>query len=270
MIAFPNAKINLGLNIIEKRADGFHNLETLFYPINLCDALEIIAAPDEPTVFNSTGIDIPGDSEKNLCLKAYHLLKNDFDLKNVKIHLHKVIPMGAGLGGGSSDAAQTLVLLNEIFNLELSQDQLINYARKLGADCAFFILNKPVFATARGDIFNEIDLKLNGYQVIIVKPENHVNTAEAYTNVNISSANNSLMSEIQKPISKWKEIIKNDFEVTIFKKYPEIKVIKNTLYQNGAVYASMSGSGSAVYGLFEKSVDLSKIFENDFYFSTII
>lgn len=270
MIAFPNAKINLGLNIIEKRLDGFHNLETVFYPINLCDALEIIPTPDSVTVFKSTGLRIPGDSKNNLCIQAYELLKQKFELPNIKIQLHKAIPMGAGLGGGSSDAAQTLMLLNNLFQLKLSQNKLLNYAKKLGADCAFFILNRPVFASERGDVFNEIKLNLKGFQVIIVKPEIHVNTAEAFSELNFKPIPNKLFNAIEGSISDWKELIKNKFEENIFKVYPEIGNLKNALYKNGAVYASMSGSGSAVYGLFKKPIDLTKIFEGVFYFSTII
>ncbi len=269
MIAFPNAKINLGLNIVEKRKDGFHNLETVFYPINLCDVLEIVKSADDKPFFNTSGLAIPGNGASNLCLKAFHLLKQDFDLPEVKMHLHKVIPMGAGLGGGSSNAAQALILLNELFELKLTQDQLLSYARKLGADCAFFILNKPVFATERGDIFKEIDLSLKGYQIIIVKTNIHVKTAEAFTDVKVSPVDHSLINEIQIPVSNWKKIIKNDFEENIFKKYPVIEVIRNTLYQKGAVYASMSGSGSSVYGLFDRPVDLSKDFKGNFYFSSI-
>ncbi len=270
MIAFPNAKINLGLDIIGKRTDGFHNLETVFYPINLCDALEIIKTPNTATSFKSSGLKIPGELKNNLCLKAYELLKEEFDLPNIKMHLHKTIPMGAGLGGGSSDAAQTLILLDELFQLKLSQNQLLNYARTLGADCAFFILNRPVFASERGDIFKEIDLDLKGYQIVIVKPEINVNTAEAFSELKINLQSERLIKSIEQPINKWQKLIKNDFEKNIFKKHPRIGEMKKLLYKNEAVYASMSGSGSAVYGLYKKPVDLSRIFKNDFYFFTII
>lgn len=270
MIAFPNAKINLGLKITQKRTDGFHNLETVFYPVDLCDALEIIKSPNGNTTFNSSGLDIPGDATGNLCSKAYRLLKGDFDLPHVNMHLHKVIPMGAGLGGGSSDAAQTLILLNKLFGLKLSENQLLDYARKLGADCAFFILNKPLFAFERGDVFKELKLDLSGYQIVIIKPDVHVNTAEAFANLNLISLQQSLKDVVRQPVTHWKKHLINDFEENIFRKFPEIADIKKTLYEKGAVYASMSGSGSAVYGLFEKPVDLSSTLKKYFYYSTFI
>ena len=266
MIAFPNAKINLGLNIIRKRPDGFHDLETVFYPVSLCDALEIIKTPKKPTALDLSGLGISGNVKNNLCFRAYELLKNDFDLEEVKIHLHKVIPMGAGLGGGSSDAAQTLILLNKLFNLELSQTQLLNYASKLGADCSFFILNRPVFAYERGDKFKEVNLKLEGYHLVIIKPEIHINTSDAFAEAEIGTKKDLLLKNISLPITEWKEAVKNDFEKNIFEKYPEIAQIKNELYKNGAVYASMSGSGSAVYALFNEPVDLPKRFKNCFNF----
>lgn len=270
MIVFPNCKINLGLSIIEKRNDGFHNIETVFYPIPLYDVLEIILSRDGNTTFNSSGISIPGNETQNLCLKAYHLLKENFDLDGVEIYLHKAIPMGAGLGGGSSDAAHTLILLNDLFKLKLDQEQLLNYASKLGADCAFFILNKPSFAFERGDQFKALDLNLEGYHVIIVKPEIHVGTAEAYAGVSPGHHLFSVENLIGKPIDEWRFTLKNDFEKNIFANHPEIETIKNTFYENGAIYTSMSGSGSSVFGLFKKSIDLSPKFKHYFYWSSKI
>lgn len=270
MLVFPNCKINLGLSVVEKRDDGFHNIETVFYPIPLYDILEINISGDGKISFNSSGISIPGNEDQNLCIKAYHLLKEDFDLAGVNIHLHKVIPMGAGLGGGSSDAAHALIVLNELFKLNLDQKQLVNYASKLGADCAFFIKNKPTFAFGKGDQFKDVNVNLSNYYILIVKPEIHVGTAEAYTGVSPGAHLFSIKKLIEKPMNEWSFILKNDFEKSIFENHPEIEKIKNTFYENGAIYASMSGSGSSVFGLFEKPIDLSFQFKNHFYWSSKI
>lgn len=270
MLVFPNCKINLGLFVVKKRDDGFHNIETVFYPIPLYDVLEMIPSKNGNTSFNSSGIPIPGDENKNLCIKAYHLLNKDFDLPAVKIHLHKVIPMGAGLGGGSSDAAHTLILLNDLFNLKLTQEQLLDYASILGADCAFFIKNKPIFAFGKGNQFEDVDVNLDTYQIVIVKPEIHVRTAEAYTGIRPVSHLFPLKEQIEKPMNEWPHTLKNDFEKSIFQNHPEIEKIKNTFYENGASYASMSGSGSSVFALFKKPIDLSAKFEDCFYWSSKI
>jgi 4-diphosphocytidyl-2-C-methyl-D-erythritol kinase len=249
VIAFPNAKINLGLHVIEKRADGFHNIETIFYPIGWCDILEIVKS--DSLKFKKTGIRISGESKKNLCLQAYQLLKDKYDLPPVNIHLHKIIPIGAGLGGGSSDAAHTLLLLNKIFDLAISETDLIGMASTIGADCAFFIKNNTVFATGKGDVFETVDLKLPGLQLLVVKPDVGVNTASAYKGVKPKLPLSTLKETVAKPAETWKEVLANDFETTVFKKQPVIQYIKEELYNSGAVYASMSGSGSAVYGLFK-------------------
>ncbi len=258
MVAFPPCKINLGLNIIFKREDGFHNLETCFYPVPWTDILEII--PAKELAFTSSGNAIPGNAEDNLCLRAYHLIQTDFDIAPVKIHLHKIIPIGAGLGGGSSDAAYTLRLLNEIFNLSLSVDQLKKYASKLGSDCSFFIEDKPMLGSGKGEILNDIDLSLNGFYLVIVKPFIHVSTQEAYSGILPKQPTIRIQEILKRPIVDWKEILKNDFEESIFKKNPAIAEIKTKLYSSGAIYASMSGSGSSVFALFEKPVDLKKEF----------
>lgn len=254
MIVFPNAKINIGLNVVGKRPDGFHNIESVFYPIfHLKDILEIVLNTENDNVlFSSSGIEISGNSNENLCVKAYHLLKADFDIPNVKIHLHKVIPIGAGLGGGSSDAAFTLKLLNTLFDLNLSEEQLITYAQKLGSDCAFFIKNKPVYAYNKGDEFSDYDLNLNDYRVEVVFPHIHVSTKEAYDGIKIKQSEVDLRDQLQLPIQEWKNSIKNDFEASIFLKYKTIEQTKLALYKQGAIYASMTGSGSAVYGVFNK------------------
>lgn len=257
MLLFPNAKINIGLNVINRRPDGYHNLETVFYPIKINDVLEVVEA-DELS-FQSSGLEIPGRVEDNLCIKGYHLLKKDFDLPAIKIHLHKHIPIGAGLGGGSADAAFFIRLMNQKFDLGLSDDAMLNYARKLGADCAFFIKNKPVFAFDKGDEFEPVKLDLLAYQIALVMPPVHVSTAEAYGGVKPAEVKHSLMELIELPIKEWKSNIKNDFEVSIFKNHPEIRGVKAALYEAGAVYSSMSGSGASVFGIFDKTPDLSEI-----------
>ncbi|HVW96952.1 MAG TPA: 4-(cytidine 5'-diphospho)-2-C-methyl-D-erythritol kinase [Mucilaginibacter sp.] len=257
MLIFPNAKINIGLNITERRADGYHNLETVFYPVRIRDILEITVA--DKLIFESSGLAIPGKIEDNLCVKGYHLLKKDFDLPPVKIHLHKHIPIGAGLGGGSSDAAFFIKLLDQQFGLRLSSEQMIGYARKLGADCAFFIRNQPVFAFEKGDEFEDIRLDLSQYHIVLVMPPVHISTGEAYSGVRPAPVKDSLLELIHEPIPVWKHHIKNDFEVSVFKNHPEIRGVKAALYEAGAVYASMSGSGSSVFGIFETKPDLGNL-----------
>ena len=264
MISFPNAKINLGLNIIGRRPDGFHNIETIFYPVQWCDVLEIITEQSSKSViqFKNTGTKIFSKEHQNLCLKAYDLLAGKSEFLSVKMHLHKIIPIGAGLGGGSSDAAFTLSLLNKLFNLKLNDGQMEKYASQLGSDCAFFIQNKPVFASGKGDQFEEIKLDLKNYFIIIVKPKVRVSTTEAYSNIVPSKPAASLKELIKLPVTKWKENIRNDFEKSIFEKFAIIKNIKTKLYKYGAVYASMSGSGSSVYGIFTEEKNLNHSFRN--------
>ncbi len=257
MILFPNAKINLGLNITERRPDGYHNLETIFYPLMIKDALEIVKS--DKLSFQSSGIRIPGDDYTNLCLKAYHLLKHDFDMPPISIHLHKNIPIGAGLGGGSADAAFMIKLLNHQFELGLTPEQMMNYGRRLGADCAFFINNRPVYAFEKGDRFEPVELDLSAYYLVLVMPPVHVSTAEAYGRINPKPTETSLKDLIKQPVSDWRTHIKNDFEEHIFKAYPIIADVKNYLYQTGAFYASMSGSGASVFGIFERQPDLSAL-----------
>ncbi len=252
MIKFPNCKINLGLNILEKRKDGFHNIETVFYLVPMSDILEVV--PSEGVKFQVSGIQIPGNSEDNLVMRAYRLLSKDYNLPDVHVHLHKVVPAGAGLGGGSSDASNMILLLNEYFQLGLDEETMMNYARQLGSDCSFFIKNKPVFAYNKGDVFKEIELDLSGYKIIIVKPDVHISSADAYGGVKPIIPEKDLTDLIQLPIEQWKDTIRNDFEETVFPKYPEIKAIKEQLYNAGAVYASMSGSGAAVFGLFNNEI----------------
>ena len=257
MITYPNAKINLGLNIVEKRPDGYHNLETVFYPINLQDALEVndLEGEGEYTL-KISGTPIEGELDNNLVVKAYRLLKKDFpNMGSINIHMYKHIPTGAGLGGGSADAAFMLKLLNEKFKLNLSTEKLEKYAAILGADCAFFIQNKPVFASGIGNIFEEINLSLKGYYLVLVKPDIFVSTKDAFANIIPMKPNHSLKEIIRMPVETWRATMKNDFEDSVFKKFPEIAAIKDKLYDMGAIYASMSGSGSSVFGIFREQVE---------------
>jgi len=251
MIQFPNCKINLGLSILAKRAVGYHELETVFYPIAVSDALEIL--PADNLTLTQTGITVPGDPSQNLCLKAYHLLKKDFpDLPPVQIHLHKNIPMGAGLGGGSSDGTSALLILNQQFSLGLNDQQLINYASQLGSDCPFFVYNKTCHAAGRGEILTPIALDLSNYQFLLVHPGKHIATAWAFQQLTPNTKSESIQSIIQKPMTEWKALLINDFEAPVFKTEPTLSSIKEKLYQLGAIYASMSGSGSSLYGIFPK------------------
>jgi 4-diphosphocytidyl-2-C-methyl-D-erythritol kinase len=268
MVTFPNCKINIG-----KRADGFHGLETVFYPIQIKDAVEIIASENESDIsFTSTGNIVDVADDNNLCVKAYRLLKKDFpQLPSIKMHLHKNIPMGAGLGGGSADASAVLALLNKKFSLDISQEKLIEYALQLGSDCPFFIINKPCFATGRGEILEEINLDLSSYKTILVNPNIHVNTAEAFASLdsNNFSPIGELQNQIKQDIATWKNTIKNDFEKPVFEKYPEIAQIKNKLYENGAMYSAMSGSGSTVFAISEKEISTNIKFPAHYFCQTV-
>lgn len=257
MLTFANAKINLGLNLIEKRFDGYHNLETVFYPIQIRDVVELVDANENCCI--TKGIEIPGKDEENICLKAFKRLQIDFNLPNQQIVLLKNIPVGAGLGGGSADAAFLIKLVNEKFNLGLSISQMQSYARSLGADCAFFIKNKPVFAFAKGDEFEELEISLSNHHIILVKPPVHVSTALAYSNVKVKQPSTSLKKLIHLPLKEWKTTVFNDFEPSVFAKYPQIEEIKTKLYAAGATFALMSGSGSSVFGIFEKPVKLADL-----------
>ena len=258
MITFPNAKINSGLNIVEKRPDGYHNLETIFYPINLQDALEVTRREnnDKEYTLHISGSPLEGEPEDNLVVKAYKLLKKDYPgLLPVDIHMYKHIPAGAGLGGGSSDAACMIKLLNDKFSLGLSTERMEEYAVKLGADCSFFIRNKPVFATGIGNLFEPVELSLKGYHIILIKPDIFVSTRDAFAEIKPVRPAVSLKEIVKQPMETWKNSMKNDFEDSVFKKFPEIAAIKDELYDLGAVYAAMSGSGSSVYGIFKAPIE---------------
>ncbi|MDR1562457.1 MAG: 4-(cytidine 5'-diphospho)-2-C-methyl-D-erythritol kinase [Dysgonamonadaceae bacterium] len=253
MICFPNAKINLGLNVVERRTDGYHNIETVFMPIPLCDVLEVVPSENGKTTLIQTGINIDGKNSDNLVMKAYNLLKKDFHLPSISIFLRKEIPSGAGLGGGSSDAAFMIKLLNDFANLGLSNETMEDYASQLGADCPFFIRNKPLFAEGIGNIFTPINISLAGYELVIVKPDVHVSTREAYAMIKPHTPEFPLKEVIRSRVEEWKYRLVNDFEGTVFSIAPEIGHAKQEMYDAGAVYAAMSGSGSAVFGIFEKN-----------------
>ena len=267
MLTFPNAKINIGLNITERREDGYHNIETVFYPIDLCDILEVVEGKNRDYSFHPYGISIDGNIENNLITKAFRLLKKDFNIPPIEVYFRKNIPFGAGLGGGSADASFMLKMLNEMFALQLSTAELENYASKLGADCPFFIQNKPMFAGGIGNVFQYVNISLKDYYLLLVKPNVYVSTKDAYSGVRPQKPTVSLLKTIENtPITEWKNVIKNDFEETVFPKYPIIEKTKNDLYLHGALYASMSGSGSSVYGIFENVIndDLKKYFTNSY------
>ena len=261
MIVFPHAKINLGLYITSKRPDGFHNLETVFYPLPLRDVLEMV--PSDRKVFFQTGLHIPGSQDDNLVLKACRLLEKHYpQIKPLEIHLHKIIPQGAGLGGGSSDAAETLQLINRFFNLKISPGILSEYATELGSDCPFFMQSAPCFATGRGEILEPLTLDLSNYSLLLVHPEIRINTAWAFSKIRPSLPRDNLKQSISNPVKNWINTISNDFEQPVFEAHPQLQIVKKGLYDAGAIYASMTGSGSTIYGIFEKSAVPEIAFEN--------
>jgi 4-diphosphocytidyl-2-C-methyl-D-erythritol kinase len=279
MVIFPNCKINLGLNIIRKREDGFHDLETVFYPVPVRDALESQKSkvksqkeelptpnPQLPTI-TITGLPVDGDPGNNLCTKAWQLLQKDFpQLPLVDIYLHKAIPMGAGLGGGSADGAFTLLLLNKQFQLGLSTEQLISYALQLGSDCPFFILNEPCLGTGRGEKLQPVALNLSAYKIIIVNPRIHINTGWAFSHIIPAVPQKRVLEVIAQPLDTWKDSLINDFEAPVLKHHPEIRDIKSKLYDSGAIYAAMSGSGSSFFGIFECNKSVNVTFPTHYFF----
>jgi 4-diphosphocytidyl-2-C-methyl-D-erythritol kinase len=268
MVAFPNAKINLGLHILGKRSDGFHDLATVFVPIKLQDVIEVVESnnENESIEYSQTGTEISGDVKDNLCIKAYHLLKQDFpNLPAVKMHLHKKIPMGAGLGGGSADGAFMLNLINKKFDLGIDKASLAKLSLQLGSDCPFFIYNKSAYATGRGEILTQIDLDLSKYSILIVNPGIHINTGWAFKSLQLAQNHNELLEVINAPIQSWKTNLINDFEVPVFNAYPEIAQLKQQLYDLGALYAAMSGSGSTIFGIFENKITEEIKFPDTYY-----
>jgi len=270
MIVFPNAKINIGLNVIRKRDDGFHDIETIFYPIPFSDILEaILIDSDKNNIYISfSGINIDCDCSSNLVFKAYNLLRNFFDLPSLKVHLHKIIPPGSGLGGGSSNASFMLKIINHFIFDKLTELQLLEYASLLGSDCPFFIKNAPCFATGKGEIMENIDLDLSDYYIVIVIPKVIINTGKAYGAIKIGEKKENTLKElINLPIEEWKFYISNDFEKIVFEWYPELKKIKEELYNIGAIYSSLSGSGSSIYGIFKEKPILSEFLKKFFIWS---
>ena len=262
----PNAKINLGLRITSKRPDGYHNLDTVFYPIELRDVLEVIKVQkNNDASIVVTGKEIQGPAEKNLCLKAYQLIKEDHpDITGIQIHLHKSIPMGAGMGGGSADGAHMIKLLNAVFNLGLNEEKMSKYALKLGSDCPIFIKNKPCYATGRGELLEEMNIDLSGFYLLIVSPGIHVSTAEAFEKIIPNTSIKTCKEIIQLPIEKWKDHLINDFETTVFESHPVLKSIKEKLYNMGAMYASMTGTGSTLFGIFKEKPAFENVFDEKF------
>lgn len=259
MIRFPNAKINLGLNVVERRPDGYHNLETVFYPIPLEDSLEVVACDNmsgRDISLNVSGISVAGEVDDNLVVKAYRLMKQECpSLPSVAAYLHKHIPSGAGLGGGSSDAAYMLTLLRDKYSLPVDDDRLELLAAKLGADCAFFVRNRPAYATGIGNIFTPLPaLTLQGYTLALVKPDIFVSTREAFALIRPHYPERRVKELITLPVSEWREAgLSNDFEQSVFAQHPAIGAIKEKLYAMGATYASMSGSGSSLFALFDNA-----------------
>lgn len=288
MIDFPNAKINLGLKIVRKRDDGYHDIETVMYPVLLCDILEILESDHGETTLKCSGISIDVSTEKiekqekgvsgfiplktdnNLVQKIYELLKSDYNLPPVFMHLHKAIPVGAGLGGGSSDGTFALKMLNRLFKIRLSPEQLHSYASALGSDCAFFLENKPMLATGRGENLSPIHLDLKGFYILIVKPNLHINTSQAYSWIKPTPPAESLAEILSSPIQHWKHRLVNDFEAPVFQRHPELKNIKEQLYTSEALYASMSGSGSAMFGIFDKKPQLLRVPEGYFQWAGVL
>ena len=250
MIYKAGCKINLGLSVLGKRPDGYHNLESVLYPVPWYDLIEVV--PSKEFSFSSSGIQVGGSVDDNLCVKAYKLVKEKYNVPSVKIHLHKVIPFGAGLGGGSSDAVAVIKLISSVFNLDISNSEMISMAGKLGSDCPFFVNNKPAYAIGTGVELHPVDIDLKDYFLAIIKPEMSVSTSMAYDNIKTYGSSGILLNAIKQPVEKWKELVVNDFEVSVFKEYSELSKIKENLYKSGAVYSAMTGSGSALYGLFNE------------------
>ena len=270
MITFPIAKINLGLNVVERRPDGYHNLETVFYPVYIKDALELTMMNTRfPSAVDCdikvTNLHIEGDEQKNLVVKAYRLLKEDFpQLPRVHAHLYKGIPTQAGMGGGSSDCAYMIRLLNEMFTLGLSDERMIQYAARLGADCPFFILSRPAYAEGIGERLQPISLDLSSYYIAVVRPDIPVSTKEAFSLIKPVKPARNCRDIVMQPVETWRNELTNDFEQSVFTLHPEIGAIKEQLYDLGAIYAAMTGSGSSVFGLFREEIKIGEHFPDMF------
>jgi len=268
VLSYSNAKINIGLNIIEKRNDGFHNIETIFFPINMRDAIEIVDSKENTDyTFSASGIPIDIEAKDNIVVKAYELIRSKYNFPAQDIHLHKSIPFGAGLGGGSANAAYMTRLLNKKFDLGMSSIEMEETVSQLGSDCAFFIKNEPAFAAMKGDKLSAITLDLSGYHILLVKPNVHISTPEAYANIKPQKPEISLKELIKAPIENWKNLIRNDFEASIFPKHPQLAQIKEELYAHGALFAAMSGSGSSMFGIFKEEPQVLPQWEKHYYWT---
>lgn len=265
MIAFPCVKINLGLYISGKRTDGFHDIKSIFYPVPFGDMVEVISSGESPRLYAS-GIPVPGKVSDNLCMKAYDLIREKHGLPGSKVFLHKLIPIGSGLGGGSSDAVAVLKLCNEHFGLELDKSELKDYAAELGSDCPFFVDEKPALVSGRGDKMKDAEIDLDGFSIIIVHTGNPISTAEAYRNVEYQQPDINLEELHNIPLKLWRKKLQNCFEPFAFEKYPELENIKKRFYNSGAIYASMTGSGSAIFGIYDKKIDENTLFPKKDYF----
>ncbi len=267
MIVFPIAKINLGLNVVERRPDGYHNLETVFYPVPIQDALEVQVMDEEfPSAYDCdikvSNIAVEGDEQKNLVVRAYQLLKQDFPhLPRLHAHLFKNIPTQAGMGGGSSDGAAMVLLLNKMFQLGLTDQQMIDLVARLGADCPFFILNRPSYAEGIGEKLMPVELDLTGWKLAVVRPDIPVSTKEAFSLITPRHPERNCRDIVSQPVDTWRDRLTNDFEQSVFALHPQIGEVKDELYKLGAVYAAMSGSGSSLFGLFRNPIDLTGVFE---------
>ena len=265
MLLFPNCKINIGLRVVERRADGYHDIETWMVPVRgLCDIVEIVHAPGDGAEFVSSGLAVDCPPEKNLCLRAYRALHERFPIGGVRIHLHKIVPMGAGLGGGSADAAFVVKGLSELFGLNLSRKCMEELCAGIGSDTAFFVANRPALATGRGEILEPVDFSLRGKRLLIVKPAESVSTAEAYAGIAPRRMDRPLLECLNAPVDRWRETVRNDFEPVVFRAHPQLERLRNEMYRRGAVYASMTGSGAAVYGIFDGGAPIDSDFGNVF------
>ncbi len=273
MLLFPNAKINLGLYVVRRREDGYHDLETVFYPVPLADTLETkpLRGSNKPYAFQAVGLPIDGNADDNLILRVLRDVQKDFDVPALDVYLDKHIPMGAGLGGGSSDAAAMLRGLNEDFSLGMTDEEMEVRVSRYGADCAFFIRQRPVFATGIGDQMTPIPLSLKGWTLVLVKPQVSVPTRDAYAGIVPQAASCHLPDALQQPVETWRDSVSNDFERPVFSKYPQIAALKETLYDMGAAYASMSGSGSTVFGLFRTPPpSVAEVFDDCFTYRSLL
>ncbi len=262
MICFPHCKINIGLQLLRRRTDGYHEIKSLMYPLPWYDVLEIVEA--DSFAFSTSGLDIPGKTSDNLCHRAYDLIREQYDIPLVHIHLQKNIPMGGGLGGGSSDGAHVLQLLNTLFELNLSYETLTRFAAQLGSDCPFFIKDTPQLASGRGEVLHDFDLDLSGYTIVLLNDGTHVSTRAAYKNVQLHKGHGDLIEQLNGSVGSWKDEVQNDFEPGIFDNHAQLNEYKQQLYGYGSKYAAMTGSGATIYGIFDTTPEIPQSFKQQF------